>query len=492
MKTAVVVRLETGKLQVVEMVNQHNEIELTHSLSRDYPDTGMTAPWLKRAWTEGGFATAKAIVLIPHHWVEYKSVSVPPLSEDQLWAAARMELENGGTGAGYLCSPLYHHQSGAAGMIAVKLAVLPDAELVKIFTLFRQAGIGVAWFGFAWRGLQNLMNFHRTDPDDATGEVSVNIETSKSELTVIHGDEILFHREFTPGARELTRGDAADWEDFCQEIRLSRAAYQGLGLPYGWPSVLRGFGPAPLVTKLAALVPGMSAMKLNIPGKASFLDRQETETLLGDHAETAGFRQEIPQEFQALIGLGLEGIGWAPAARFQILCRAQQEQKIRQARWRNAAGYLLAGLLFAGGLFLGMQAQYERNHKISAWLNAHAATLAQLRHAKGETSRDLAQVRRLETRRQNKAGELEFLLALEQNLPEGTLISDLTLENGIVKDLSGVTPTVSILLQRTKKTPRLRNLGLKGAITAVAGGELFHLEGPIEPVRATARDAEGE
>jgi hypothetical protein len=74
---------------------------------------------------------------------------------------------------------------------------------------------------------------------------------------------------------------------------------------------------------------------------------------------------------------------------------------------------------------------------------------------------------------------LEFLRVFQDNLPAGTVISDITIEEGNVKDISGVTPLVSLMLDRFKQLPGLGQLKLKGAISLSDQGEMFHLEGPI-------------
>ena len=105
--------------------------------------------------------------------------------------------------------------------------------------------------------------------------------------------------------------------------------------------------------------------------------------------------------------------------------------------------------------------------------------MLKLSHAENQTRQKMARLKALKEWQTDNLPELEFLTVLEQTLPEDTIISNLTLEAGVVKDLSGTTPSVSYLLNQLKKVPLLQNLKLKGTITVSPEGELFHLEGLI-------------
>lgn len=77
---------------------------------------------------------------------------------------------------------------------------------------------------------------------------------------------------------------------------------------------------------------------------------------------------------------------------------------------------------------------------------------------------------------------MEFLRVLQASLPEGTQVTDLIIEDEVVKSLSGSTRSVSTLLARLQRTPELKTFKLKGAITTDKNGmELFQLEGKFTP-----------
>jgi hypothetical protein len=71
------------------------------------------------------------------------------------------------------------------------------------------------------------------------------------------------------------------------------------------------------------------------------------------------------------------------------------------------------------------------------------------------------------------------LRALQRCLAKDTLITDLTIEEGRVKNLAGLTPSVSLLLTKLEAdaNPVLNRLQLKGNIMKTESGyELFQLE----------------
>jgi hypothetical protein len=105
--------------------------------------------------------------------------------------------------------------------------------------------------------------------------------------------------------------------------------------------------------------------------------------------------------------------------------------------------------------------------------------LAQLRRIETLTQVNLKKLTELERWSSGKGQELEFLLALQKQLPPKTVITDLTIEAGKVKNLAGTTPLVSLLLTRLANDPRLRVLELRGNImTTATGRESFQLEEP--------------
>ena len=105
--------------------------------------------------------------------------------------------------------------------------------------------------------------------------------------------------------------------------------------------------------------------------------------------------------------------------------------------------------------------------------------ITKLQREKSQTNANITRVRTLEDWLSASGNELEFLRLFKENLPEGTKITDITIEDGVVKDISGVTPSTSMMLNNLRKVKGLDQLKLKGTISITDSGEMFHLEGPI-------------
>jgi hypothetical protein len=118
---------------------------------------------------------------------------------------------------------------------------------------------------------------------------------------------------------------------------------------------------------------------------------------------------------------------------------------------------------------------------VDAWLQEKAPRLIRLQYLERDSKKAALQIKELEVWLGERDRELEFLKVLLNNLPPGTKVTDMTIENGIIKDIAGVTPSVSLLLGRIRTVPELSGLKLKGTITTSNVGEIFHLEGKIVP-----------
>jgi hypothetical protein len=166
-----------------------------------------------------------------------------------------------------------------------------------------------------------------------------------------------------------------------------------------------------------------------------------------------------------------------PALRFYTL-EQQRQQKMRQKGRLALQWGLVAGFLLLGGWLL-VQARLLETRTEQQWLAGKQTKLAQLRRIETATRADLEKMAQWEQWTSGKGAELEFMLALQKQLPPGTMITDLTIEDGKVKNLAGTTPLVSLLLIRLAEHPRLRVLELKGNIMTTADGrEGFQLEEP--------------
>lgn len=463
MKTVIAVDFDRIKFRAIEIVQGKSGIDIVRYTIRDLPADGLSASWIKSVWNEEKFARAWIVGSISNAIIQYKSVMLPMLPEDQLAAAAKMELEGSGFGEDFLKIMLYRHRD--RDMIAMKMGLIDNRELEAIYRLFSQAGLKIAWFGFRNHGIQNFIEFNHQFLKKAQPEVFVDVTPRMSELGVCMGDQLIFCREFEPGSEGLVENESnSELRDFCQELRLSLEASRTLDNGPTSSDSVWGFGSAEVLTAISERITAETGLTLQIPLKTS-LTGSET----GNHTP----------ELAPLIGLGLEGIGWSNTERLHVFSRTQLNERIRLRLWRTAALYGIAAMIFTAGIILGIHARAEKAQKVSAWLTTHSSVLISLRRAESETNRDRDEVKMLQGWISEENRELEFFKAIQENLPEGTLISDVILEDGAVKELSGTTPAVSLVLNRLKSSPVLNRLQLKGSIEVTPKGETFHLQGPV-------------
>ena len=105
-----------------------------------------------------------------------------------------------------------------------------------------------------------------------------------------------------------------------------------------------------------------------------------------------------------------------------------------------------------------------------------------MRKIEADANQKINQLKELENWMERRGYELEFLRALQAGLPEETQITDLVMEDGVIKGLSGSTRSVSRLLEKLQRTPELQSFKLKGTITSDKKGmELFQFEGKFTP-----------
>jgi hypothetical protein len=125
------------------------------------------------------------------------------------------------------------------------------------------------------------------------------------------------------------------------------------------------------------------------------------------------------------------------------------------------------------------QAKLSERQKQQQWLLRQTDKLIRLQRAEAGARVNLSKIRSLERLSGQKGRELELLRALQRCLAKDTLITDLTIEEGRVKNLAGLTPSVSLLLTKLEAdaNPVLNRLQLKGNIMKTESGyELFQLE----------------
>ena len=462
-KTIIVVELGLNTLTAVELMNQHTSIELVRFTRRELPVNGVSSSWLKTVWNQEHLSQRKVVCCLAPGLVKYKAVTLPNLPLEQLEAAVRMELDNSSSDHDSIykiinCQPQNQ-------MVQIKVAVIKNSELTQHLFLFQEAGLEVAWSGIRVRGVQNFINFNYNFLDDpSAGAGFFEITEAQTEFGVINGEAIVYNRDFTPGLLELKGPDKTHRNDFLDEVRLSIASYK-------------------------------AAQGNPVTGKVWFLGEVETiPDLIGQISEQLELQTYIPNHSRLtgviadkyipvlapLIGLGLDELGWSRQESLRIYSSAQNATRMNRGRiWLiTKIGFLFLGV--GGGLLLGLQAQIERTAKVNQWLAGQSAVLRQLQRTEANTGQNLQKIKMMESWLAQRGQELEFLLALQAALPEDTRITDILIESGQVKDLAGITPSVSFLLAHIKTVPMLEKMKLKGTINVNENGELFHLEGSIQ------------
>lgn len=447
--------------KVVELANKGGNIELLRTIIRELPSNGITVEWLKEAVFEAGLRKQRVICLLPNDLAIFKTLTLPLIPTEQLAAAVQLEIEN----INGECYVKIVTQQIQAEMNLLKVAIVKKEKYLAHCELWQQAGVEFQWAGFSFRGIQNFLNFHKDFLDNQT-ETQIYLEGSSKQVSfgVITGETVLFKREFTPGIEELKEDRQEILDDFLEEVRLSIAAYRKLSSEESLPIKIWGFGNWSKVEFLQKKLQRELKLNWEIPERCRLTGKADPEAI---------------SQVAALIGLGLEELGWNTAESLRLYSQSRQNVINYLKFWQAASGWVIASCLIVTGILFWLQAGVIQHRKDTAWLAAQEDTLLKLRHTETVTRQKLSRLNTLKTWQVDNGRELEFLTVLEQNLPEGTVINNLTLESGTIKDLSGTTPAVSYLLNRLKKVPLLQDLKLKGTITVSPQGELFHLEGLI-------------
>jgi hypothetical protein len=383
------------------------------------------------------------------------------LSDEQLEAAVRMELDNSDARN---CIFKILNSQPQDQMTLVKVIVINDDDFTRQLRFLQKAGLETIWSGLRTRGIQNFLNFHRDFWQDQPAAMAyLDLNAQKTEFGVIQGEEIIYQRNFTPGTLQLAQESTDLIADFLEEVRLSAASFH-------------------------------AETKLQLPesiwllGQATWSDNFCNSLL--DH----GYQVLIPKrsrlngvlisesEFPViapLLGLALDECGCYRQKGYRIYSASQNAAKLKQRYYLTIAKVLVISAFFVMGIFLGIQAGFEKKQRVQQWIAKNSSLFTHLQGTEAATNRTLGRIRVLDNWLADRDRELEFLRSFQAVLPESTKINDLIIEEGTVKDISGVTPAVSVLLDRLHATPGLKKLKLKGVISVTAQGELFHLEGPL-------------
>jgi hypothetical protein len=466
---AVVAELGRESLAVVEVANRSNGIELVRFTVRPLPPEGMNPAWLRAIWRQEHFSQQRAVFCLPAALVKYKSLLMPFLPPAQLEAAVKLELESGngshqpGQGAAWIIKLIDWQKQDR--MLLANAALIEKEPLTKALQVFQEAGIAVEWSGLRYQGLRNFINFNGGFWDDSSeGAIYLDFGAERTELGIIRNEALVYRRELACGCSDLLNEQEPDAvADFIEELRLSLAAYQA-DSKKKLPSKLGVFGRTEAGASVSRQLDEELGLHCYTPEKTKL-------TGVITHRHTP--------RLAPLIGLALDKTAVSRPGAVHIHTPEQETARGNREKLVMATGVAMVIMLLLSGILLGLQASTVKNTQTGVWLEHHAALLAKLRRMERQTSGNANKIKQINDWLAGQNRELEFLLLLKNNLPDGAQITDLTIENGIIKDLSGVAPSASFLLNKFETVPGLQDLKLKGTITASLEGEIFQLEGEI-------------
>jgi Tfp pilus assembly protein PilN len=467
---ALIIETTVNTLTALEVTGGPGSPEINRWASCALPPEGLTPAVVREFWRKEKFATTRAIWLLPERLVRYKTLTFMVLPEEQLTAAVKVEMDNGATDD-ELWRVIGSCQQD--GQVLVRVVVIGNRQLTQALEAFTQAGLAINWSSLYSHGLQNFILFHRDLYETKPERFAYLYQTpDRTEYGVVTETTICYRREIAIGSDALAQAETEDvLADLMEELRLSFASSKTSGQQK--TDVLWLFGVDIAVLAMLQKELTRAGLTVMLPAKTNFggvLTQTQTSRLA------------------PLVGLALDELGWNRIENFRFYTLEQQSrQMIRQnCRWLLQWGIVAAFLLLGG--WLAVRAQLQENQAKRQWLAGQQAKLAQLRRIEALTQANLNKLTQLEQWSSGKGQELEFLLALQKQLPPRTVITDLAIEDGKVKNLAGTTPLVSLLLTRLADDPRLQVLELRGNITTTATGqEGFQLEDPDVPKEQKAK-----
>jgi Tfp pilus assembly protein PilN len=462
LKSVVVIEVSGATLTLAEVRGSRKQADLLRYLVCRIPKSCPDAECFRQIWQKQGISRQPVVCILPNKIVKFKTLSLPVLPDKQLEAALRIELE----GSDDEIVRVFGRWEEAT-MLNVKAAVIKNRDLVEWLAPLQAAGLEVAWSGYQARGIQNFINFHRGFLQDQCPEAAyLTFSDRRVEFGVISEETILYRRDLELGADDFQNSvNPVAETDLKEELRLSAAAYQA------------GFGKEP--PRSIWLFGKERAALENI---RTVLTRAGYQISLNFKIRLGGtVSGEDTPAVAPLLGLALDELGWDSRANLRVYTAAQSEQQELTSRLQMAGKFALAVAILGGGLLLMTQANLAHQAKTTQWLAAQSGKLAKLRQVEADSTAYLAKIKTMESFLDLRGRELEFLLALQKGLPEDTLLTDLTMERGVICNISGVTPSVSLLLNHLQRQPALCKLKLKGNIAVTDQGmERFQLEGPTK------------
>jgi Tfp pilus assembly protein PilN len=461
-KTVVVIEISGDSFTMVEVKGGLKHADLQRYLVCQIPDAGVTAAWLRQIWQKQNVSQNRVICILPNRIVKYKTVNLPVLPDRELENAIRLELDGGGEAIIQILN-----QVEQDAMLTIKAAIIKNKDLAAWLLPLQEAGLEVLWSGYHSRGIQNFINFHQGFLQERTQEtVYLTLDDSRAEFGVVSDEALLYRRALEIGTHDFQ--DSANpiaETDLKEELRLSIAAYQA-GSGKEPPPLLWLFGKDRAALARIRAVLNRAGYQVNLSSKSRLAGVAPGE-------DTPGIAP--------LLGLALDELGWDVCEQLRVYTAQQREKQGLTIRLCILGKYALAGCILVGGLMLMMQAKLVKEDQSAQWLAAQSGKLQELRRVEAESNTYLVEIKAMEKWLDSRGRELEFILTLQEGLPEDTLITDLAMEDGDISNIAGTTPSVSLLLSYLQHKPALRHLKLKGNIAVTEVGlERFQLEGAIK------------
>lgn len=453
-KTVITLQWNSTNLIILELKGNSNQAEILRYTVQPMPEAGLTPGLLQQIWREKHFSNSQVIVTIPESIISYQTLQFPILPEEQLQQALRLELESELEKIHYRV--INKQKQGETYL--VKVAIIQDSNLQSVRELFTKAGLRILWLGFKLRGLFNFINYHHHFLAEDKLSAFIELNQTTIEFGLLNDDELLYYRQIAMGANYTVA-------DIIDELRLSLVACRQV-YQLDFPKQIWLFGIEDLREELSRKLETELSLEGYYPEKTRLQGIQ-----------TGNDTSEIAP----LIGIALTALGWDDDANWCILTKDQQKQEDYRQYLNSGIKGFVVGILILLGLFLWIDSKNIKNDKYRKWIKEKSQITSGLQQIEAKTREDLGAIQKLEAFLELRGREIEFLKLFHDNLPVGTLITDITIEDGSVKNITGITPSVSLLLSKLQQVPELQGLKLKGAITSEKDGkEQFQLEGMIQ------------
>lgn len=402
---------------------------------------------LARVFAQQRIGKKRIIAALPLSLGRWFRFDLPALTGDALGKAVVLALQEQLQGS--FADVIFGFQAKRnGGQTQVHALVFPQRVLQSRIDLLKDAGLRLKYFVPRFYGIINYFLFY---PENLPGNETVaciDFSTQETEITLFDRNGLLLPRSFPNPLKPENQYDTAALAGELRLVHLKlRQEGKLLARCYlsGWVSGLNPEELSPAVAANLGVDDGATGFILQ-DGLLSVTGREGSKT---------------PGALTA-IGLGLEGLGYTPALRIYPNEAETRKKKIFYSQ-------VVAGLsvfFLIGGLYF----QYSA-HQRNKWLLRERTRLEQSVEAR---------LMRYENLWSNRVPSLRFFTEWEKIAPEGTVITALVIEGNEVKEVSGYTPSFSVLYQRMLSSSSLRNLKIRGGIRKHSEGyEAFRLSGPM-------------